>query len=152
MGAHRSNNEPSSGGRSSTGTHSQEEWHLCWIQRLIRSYLGKKYVKARGTAQTKTQKGWMVIFTKNCKQFHRTGADGVKGEWGDGRSPGWVLGRTTVIIRLEELTVYLEDEGKSLQDFNQGVPQSNRSFLRDHSGNSVENRLEGDEHRHGNTG
>lgn len=76
----------------------------------------------------------------------------MKEEWGDGKGPGWVLGRTTLKIRLEELTVYLEDEGKSLQDFKQGVPQPNRSFLRDHSGNSTEDRLDRDEHRHGDTG
>lgn len=91
--------------------------------KMLRSYLGKTYFKARGTAQTKTQKGWTVTFTENCKQFHRTGAHGVKGEWGDGRGPGRVLGRTTLKIRLKELAVYLEDEGKSLQDFKQGIPQ-----------------------------
>lgn len=128
-----------------------EKSDTCAESKDAKKLFGQNIPQGKGHS-TKTQKGWTVTFTENCKQFHRTGADGVKGEWGDGRGLGRVLGRTTLKIRLEELTVYREDEGKSLQDFKQGVPQSNRSFLRDHCGNSVENRLEGDERRHGDTG
>lgn len=87
--------------------------------KMLRSYLDKRYYKLGDKAQKLQRVGWChpQKTASNSTEVERTVCR--ENEEMAGAQAG------SFKTKLKEFAVYLEDEGKPLKDFKQGVPQSN---------------------------
>lgn len=85
-----------------------------------------------------------------CRALHgtpRSWSTWREGNRADGRGLGRVLGSTLFEVRLKAFALYPANEGKPLKDFKRPNTTTQLAFLRDHSDNSMENRLKGEKSR-----